>query len=114
MAIENRFVLDTMLAEEQGICKYFGEECCTVISMYTEQEGNLTMLLESLKTMREKQVRNSNWNTKLTSIEEWFQNMSWTKIFQTIGMATDALILVAHGDHVLCISPHQDYGRKND
>lgn len=51
MAMQNRFVLDTLLAEDQGVCDYFGDECCAVISMHTGQEGNLTKMLKTLKVI---------------------------------------------------------------
>lgn len=42
MALQNRLALETLIAADQGVCNYFGEECCTVIPMHTGKDGNLT------------------------------------------------------------------------
>ena len=68
------------MAEEQGVCSYFGDECCTVIPTVTGKDGNLTKMLDNLKDLRKEHVASSNWNTQnptLAKIWDWLNNMSW-------------------------------------
>lgn len=95
MAMQNRYIIETMLAPEQGVCDLIGEECCTVIPMHTGQEGNLTLVLDNMRKMRDTHVQHSNWNTRLTDIWGWLTSMSWTKILRAIGMLIGMILLVA-------------------
>lgn len=63
MALQNRFALDTMMAEAQGVCDLTGDECCTVVPMHTDIGENLTIALQNMKKLRDEHVENSNWNT---------------------------------------------------
>lgn len=45
MALQNRFVIDRQMAEEQGACNYFRDECCTEIPQFAGEPGNVTKLL---------------------------------------------------------------------
>lgn len=97
MTLQNRFVLDRLLAEEQGVCSYFGDECCTVIPTVTGKDGNLTKMINKLKTLRDEHVASSNWNTEdqgLAKFWEWLNNMSWKKILQVIGMVLGGFLLI--------------------
>lgn len=48
ITLQSRFVLETLLAEDQGVCHIVGEEYCTVIPMHTGEGGNLTTVLEKM------------------------------------------------------------------
>ena len=52
-ALQNRFIIETLLAEDQGVCELIGEECCAVIPMHTGEGGNLTKALMNLKELRQ-------------------------------------------------------------
>lgn len=97
MALQNRFAIDRLMAEENGVCSHFGDECCTVIPTVTGKDGNLTKLLDKLRSLRNEHVINSNWNTKsqtLSRIWEWVGSLSWRKILQMIGMLLGGFLLV--------------------
>ncbi|XP_029691389.1 uncharacterized protein isoform X2 [Takifugu rubripes] len=67
MALQNRFVIESRMAGDQGICDEIGEDCCTLIPMHTGANGSLTGLLNEMRKMRDEHVRNSNWNTQVKS-----------------------------------------------
>ena len=48
VAIENRLALDTLLAEENGVCETIGKGCCTAIPMHTDPNGNFTKAMIKL------------------------------------------------------------------
>ena len=39
--LQNRLAIDTILAEDQGVCDILGNECGTMIAMHTGPIGNL-------------------------------------------------------------------------
>lgn len=97
MALQNRFALDRILAEELGVCSHFGDDCCTVIPTVTGENGNLTLLLNKMKSLRDQHVTMSNWNTKnnvLAKIWDWLGSLSWTRIFRLIGMLLGGFLLL--------------------
>lgn len=72
MALQNRFVLERLLAPDQGLCEMVGEEeCCSVIPLHTDYEGNLTQVLNKMKVFQNEHVQNSNWRTKSCLYENW-------------------------------------------
>lgn len=99
MTMQNRFVIDTTLAQDQNVCSYAGDdECCSVIPLHTGENGNLTKLLEVMKRIRKEHVENSNWKTKPAFLEKvwnWLDKLSWKKVLQIIGVALGALVLIA-------------------
>ena len=48
MAWQNRMALDMLLAEKGGVCKMFGDACCTFIPNNTAPDGFITKALTSL------------------------------------------------------------------
>ena len=42
MAWQNRMALDMLLAEKGGVCKMFGDACCTFILNNTAPDGSIT------------------------------------------------------------------------
>lgn len=44
MALQIRLIIYRLLAEDQEVCTYIGEQCCTVFPMHTNKEGNLTKI----------------------------------------------------------------------
>lgn len=93
MTVQNRLVIETMLAEDQGVCDVIGEHCCTVIPMHTGEDGNLTRALQNIRTLRDQHVQNSNWNTKISSIWSWLSTLSPGKILYTVGMLLGFVVL---------------------
>ncbi|XP_054861139.1 uncharacterized protein LOC118470853 isoform X3 [Amphiprion ocellaris] len=71
MTLQNRFVIETLMAPDQGICDVIGEECCTVIPLHSGLSGNLTRVLEEMRRMRDEHVQNSNWNTQRVCGTGW-------------------------------------------
>lgn len=94
MTLQNRFVIETIMAGDQGVCDEIGDECCTLIPMHTGEEGNLTLTLENMKKMQDEHVRNSNWNTQLKSFWDWLGRMGWGRLFRMIGMVVGGFLLL--------------------
>lgn len=94
MALQNRFVVESLMAPQQGVCEEIGEECCTEIPLHTAAGGNLTRLLQEMRRMRDEHVRNSNWNTQLTSFGDWFWKGGWLEGLKKIGIAIGLLLLL--------------------
>lgn len=63
MTVQNRLVIEKMLAQYQGVCDVVGEECCMAIPMHTGEDGNLTRALENIRMLKDQHVQHSNWNT---------------------------------------------------
>ncbi|XP_078028292.1 uncharacterized protein LOC144464626 [Epinephelus lanceolatus] len=93
MTLQNRFIIETMLAQDQGVCDVVGEHCCTVIPMHTGEDGNLTKALNSIRTLRDQHVQHSNWNTKISSIWDWLSKLSPVKILHIMGMLLGFVVL---------------------
>ena len=94
MALQNRFVIETRMAEDQGICDVIGEECCTLIPMHTGSNGSLTGVLKEMKRLRDEHVKNSNWNTQITSFWDWLGKLGWLKYLKLAGIVVAGIILV--------------------
>ncbi|XP_049444012.1 uncharacterized protein LOC125895877 isoform X1 [Epinephelus fuscoguttatus] len=93
MTVQNRLIIETMLAEDQGVCDVIGEHCCTVIPMHTGEEGNLTHALQNIRTLRDQHVQHSNWNTRIPSLWDWLSTLSPGRILYTIGMLLGLVVL---------------------
>lgn len=48
-----------------------------------------------MKTLRDEHIKDTNWNTNMQGLWEWFKNLSWEKVLQAIGMAIGTLLLIA-------------------
>lgn len=94
MTLQNRLLIETMLAEEQGVCDRFGDDCCTAIPMHTGEAGNITKVLENLKRIRNDHVKHSNWNSSSYSVWEWFQSLSLLQLLKSIGIAIGIILLI--------------------
>lgn len=94
MTLQNRLLIETMLAEEQGVCDRFRDDCCTAIPMHTGDAGNITRILENLKRMRNDHVKHSNWNSSSYSVWQWFQNLSLLQLLKSIGIAIGIILLI--------------------
>ena len=105
MTLQNRFLIETLLAEDQGICELIGEECCTVTCpMHTGKGGNLTKALVNLKKLREEHVIHSNWKTGTNALWSWLMNLTWPKLMRGLAIAT-AVILITVVIAACCILP---------
>jgi len=49
MTLENRMVLDRILAEEGGVCVKLGKECCTFIPAYDEDGSSISKVLDDMR-----------------------------------------------------------------
>ena len=94
MTLQNRFVIETRMAEDQGICDVIGEECCTLIPMHTGSNGSLTGVLKEMKRLRDEHVKNSNWNTQIKSFWDWLGKLGWLKYLKMAGIVLAGIILV--------------------
>lgn len=65
MSLQNRFVIESRMAGDHGVCDVIGEECCTLIPMHTGSNGSLTGVLKDMKRLRDEHVNNSNGNTQI-------------------------------------------------
>lgn len=59
MAWQNRLALDMLLAEKGGVCKMFGDMCCTFIPNNTAPDGSVTRALAGLTSLSEEFTENS-------------------------------------------------------
>ncbi len=90
ITLQNRFTIDTLLAEDQGVCSHIRDECCTVIPMHT---GEAHKVIKKDEETKDEYVNNSNWNTRAQAILDFFNKLSWTKVLQLIGMVIETLLL---------------------
>ena len=51
MAWQNRMALDMLLVEKGGICRMFGDMCCTFIPKNTAPDGSITKALDGLTSL---------------------------------------------------------------
>jgi len=92
MTLQNRFILDTILAEEQGVCMRIGPECCSVIPMHSGPSGNLTKVIRMLEVMRDEHVRHITsqadpwWN--------WLKLDTWKVWGMKIGLVLSAVLVM--------------------
>uniref|UniRef100_A0A3B4UKK7 Uncharacterized protein n=1 Tax=Seriola dumerili TaxID=41447 RepID=A0A3B4UKK7_SERDU len=59
MSWQNRMALDMLLAEKGGVCKMFGEYCCTYIPNNTALDGSITKALAGLTSLSLELAENS-------------------------------------------------------
>jgi len=62
-AWQNRMALDMLLAEKGGVCKMFGETCCTFIPENTAPDGSITRALAGLTSLSNELAENSGIDT---------------------------------------------------
>lgn len=94
MSLQNRFVIESRMAGDQGLCDEIEEECCTLIPMHTGSNGSLTGVLEEMKQLCDEHVRNSNWNTQIKSFWDWLGKMGWLKYLKMAGIVPGGIVLV--------------------
>uniref|UniRef100_A0A8C8MIL9 Envelope protein n=1 Tax=Oncorhynchus tshawytscha TaxID=74940 RepID=A0A8C8MIL9_ONCTS len=51
VARQNRLALDMLLASQRGVCKMFGEQCCTFIPNNTSPDGSISKALSGLDAL---------------------------------------------------------------
>ncbi|KFO85387.1 hypothetical protein N320_04415, partial [Buceros rhinoceros silvestris] len=114
MTLENRMVLDMMLAEKRGVCVMLGGQCCTFIPNNTAPDGTipralqrLTTLadeaLQKLMTLADELVENSGVNMSLTGwLDSWFGKWKGVVVSIVTSFTVAAGVLVAIG---CCIIP---------
>ena len=61
-----------LLAKKGGVCKFFGNLCCTFIPNNIAPDGSITKALEGLTTLSEELAKNSGITEPLT---KWLENM---------------------------------------
>uniref|UniRef100_A0A3Q3J8I3 Uncharacterized protein n=1 Tax=Monopterus albus TaxID=43700 RepID=A0A3Q3J8I3_MONAL len=59
MAWQNRMALDMILAEKGGVCKMFGDFCCTFIPNNSAPDGSITKALAGLTSLSSELAENS-------------------------------------------------------
>lgn len=84
MALQNRFVLDSLLAEDQGVCVRIGPDCCTVIPMHTGPGGNLTKVIKQLKDLRDEHVTNTAGGN--APWFDWLSSAAWKALLVRVGL----------------------------
>lgn len=104
MTLQNRFVIESLMAPHQGVCDVIGEECCAEIRLHTGTDGNLTKILMEMRKMRDQHVRNSNWNTQLTSFGDWLMSGGWLRPLKLIGIIIGMLMLMV-AVVICCVVP---------
>lgn len=73
MAWQNRMALDMLLAKEGGVCKMFGNMCCTFIPNNTAPDGSVTRALAGLTTLSSELAENSGVDSIFGDwMEKWF------------------------------------------
>ncbi|KAL2076907.1 hypothetical protein ACEWY4_027497 [Coilia grayii] len=107
MAVQNRMVLDWMLAKEGGVCAKFGSYCCTYIPNNTAPDGAFTKAMIKLRRLRDEVTENAGKNTFESPLTGWFQNAfgfgwgAWAaKVLMGIVLATLAISLI-----ICCLVP---------
>uniref|UniRef100_A0A3B4VMT9 Uncharacterized protein n=1 Tax=Seriola dumerili TaxID=41447 RepID=A0A3B4VMT9_SERDU len=77
MAWQNRMALDMLLAEKGGVCKMFGEMCCTFIPNNTAPDGSITRAIQGLTALSQELAENAGVDHPFTRMmENWFGRWS--------------------------------------
>ncbi|KAI5086710.1 hypothetical protein C0J45_1012, partial [Silurus meridionalis] len=53
MAVQNRFILNSIMAPHDGVCKLIGDECYTIIPLHTGDQGTLNYVLDQMTKLKE-------------------------------------------------------------
>ena len=101
MAMQNRMVLDWMLAKEGGVCAKFGSYCCTFIPNNTAPTGNFTLAMNKLLRLCHELAENSGPDGFNSVLSEWFRRVfgstwgTWlASVLDVIGLILLILYLV--------------------
>ncbi len=112
MVMQNRFILDAMLAEEQGVCEHTGKDCCTVIPMHTGKEANITKALDLLGNLKDEYIRNTQGTTQSSSWGDWL--FSSSSKATPIRLGTVFLLVVAIHALNLLYNSHNSISDQKD
>uniref|UniRef100_A0A3B4F730 Uncharacterized protein n=1 Tax=Pundamilia nyererei TaxID=303518 RepID=A0A3B4F730_9CICH len=90
MTMQNRMVLDMLLAEKGGVCAMFGDVCCTFIPNNTAPNGSFTQAMNKLKTLQIELKTNAGQGQWL---DKWLQDMfgRWKELI--VAFVTVCIIL---------------------
>ncbi len=66
MTVQNKIVLDMLLAEKGGVCRIIGPTCCNFIPNNTAPDGSITRALEGLESLSKDWAENSGIDNPLT------------------------------------------------
>ncbi|KAE8277797.1 Endogenous retrovirus group V member 2 [Larimichthys crocea] len=93
MAWQNRLALDMLLAEKGGVCKLFGNLCCTFIPNNTAPDGSITRALEGLTSLSDELADNSGITDPIT---KWMESIfgRWGNILKVLIMSVGIAIAV--------------------
>uniref|UniRef100_A0A667Y9M7 Uncharacterized protein n=1 Tax=Myripristis murdjan TaxID=586833 RepID=A0A667Y9M7_9TELE len=96
MTWQNRMALDMLLAEKGGVCKMFGDTCCTYIPNNTAPDGSVTKALEGLTSLSIELAENAGVDDPFADfLESWFgkwRNLAMS-LFISMGVMAALLIL---------------------
>ena len=94
---QNRMLLDMLLVEKGGVCRMFGDMCCTFIPNNTAPDGSITKELDGLTSLSAELAEHSGFSDPLTG---WLQDIfgKWAgSIKAMISVAVMIAILITCG-----------------
>ena len=106
MTMQNRMVLDWMLAKEGGVCAKIGSYCCTFIPNNTAPDGNFTIAMNKLFKLRNEMKENAGPPEFGSLLSNWFKSIfgSWGAWFASV-LGIIALIILVFCLIVCCLIP---------
>ncbi|XP_039900176.1 uncharacterized protein LOC120741376 isoform X2 [Simochromis diagramma] len=104
MTMQNRMVLDMLLAEKGGVCAMFGDVCCTFIPNNTAPNGSFTQAMNKLKTLQIELRTNAGHGQWL---DKWLQDMfgRWKELivaFVTVCIILFLMVIVCCSMPYIC------------
>ena len=106
MTMQNRMVLDWMLAKEGGVFAQIGSYCCTFIPNNTAPNGNFTIAMNKLFQLHNELKDNAGPPEFGSVLSDWFRNLfgSWRGWFASV-LGIIALIILIFWLIICCIIP---------
>lgn len=83
--------LDMLLVEKGGVCKMFGDSCCTFIPNNTASDGSITRALQGLTSLAEELAENSGIESPFGFLNGILSK--WKTLF--LSMFTSLIVVVA-------------------
>ena len=93
MAWQNRQALDMLLAEKGGVCRMFGDMCCTFIPNNTAPDGSITKELDGLTSLSAELAEHSGFSDPLTG---WLQDIfrKWAGSIKAMMLSVVVMIAI--------------------
>ncbi|XP_023808666.1 uncharacterized protein LOC101166204 isoform X3 [Oryzias latipes] len=102
MVLQNRLVLDLLVAQEGGVCKMLNDTCCTFIPDNTDEGHSVTEALHQLEKVQ--QAMQDDRKPQSWDFFSWFAFGSWWQLLLKI-VTPILMVLIICCVFTMCIFP---------